>query len=121
MALQVRKLFDGAKETGEEIHPLQRGRAFRLEHIVSHGQASDPEFWYDQPKEEWVVLIRGRASLQFKDHPEISLEAGDSLLIPAHCVHRVAFASRDAHWIALHFEPQSSELLENAEQEEPSE
>lgn len=118
MLLRVQNLFDRPKGTKEEIYPLHKGRAFALEHIVSRGQASDPEFWYDQPKEEWIVLIMGRASLEFKDHPTITLLAGDSLLIPAHCIHRVAFTSEDAHWIVLHFDPELLLVPKNADRKE---
>ncbi|MGL4319019.1 MAG: cupin domain-containing protein, partial [Pseudomonas sp.] len=59
---------------------------------------------YDQPKPEWVALLKGCASLQFADG-SLELAAGDALLIPAHCRHRVAACSADAIWLALHFEP----------------
>lgn len=29
----------------------------RIERIVSNGQASPPEFWYDQEDVEWVALL----------------------------------------------------------------
>ena len=75
-----------------------------LEQIVSHGKASPEGFWYDQPRPEWVMLLRGTARLQFADG-ERPLAAGDALLIPAHCRHRVAECSLDAIWLALHFQP----------------
>lgn len=112
MALRVHNLFETAKGIEEKIHPLHQGGAFVLEQIVSHGQASEPGFWYDQPKDEWVVLLRGRATLEFKDDPALPLQAGDALLIPAHCIHRVASTSRDARWIALHFESKPAESQE---------
>lgn len=112
MSLRVHNLFETAQGTEEEIHPLHQGRAFVLEHIVSHGQAGEPEFWYDQPKDEWVVLLSGNATLEFKDDPALALRAGDALLIPAHCIHRVASTSEDAHWIALHFEVEPSKPQE---------
>lgn len=89
---------------------LARTEALRLEHLVSHGEASPPGFWYDQPEEEWVALLRGSATLAFADGPEsprsetrLELQAGDHLRIPAHRKHRVDRVSRDAVWIALHF------------------
>lgn len=94
-----------AELRGEErFFPLLEGGAFRLEHIVSHGCASEPGFWYDQADDEWVALLRGRATLVF-DQPEETLElvAGDAVLIPAHRRHRVAATSDDAVWLAVHF------------------
>lgn len=85
----------------EEVRPLIQAESFRLEHLVSHGQASPPGFWYDQPEDEWVLLLRGRAMLAF-EAGTLDLVAGDSLTIPARLRHRVESASKDAVWLALH-------------------
>jgi cupin 2 domain-containing protein len=74
----------------------------RLEQLVSHGRPSSPDFWYDQPEDEWVALLRGTAVLAFEDS-RLELAAGDSLTIPARRKHRVEQVSDDAVWIALHF------------------
>jgi len=108
MAVRLRHLSEFQEGCGEEIHPLLHGSSFSLEHIVSRGQASEPGFWYDQPKDEWVILVRGTATLEFADQAPLTMQAGDHLLIPAHCRHRVASTSADAHWIALHFEQRTT-------------
>lgn len=87
----------------ETIHTLLRGDEWRLERIVSRGQASPEDFWYDQPAPEWVALLRGTARLAFAAGGDLALAAGDSVLIPARCRHRVADCSTDAVWLALHF------------------
>ena len=89
--------------SGETTHPLLSGQAYTLEHIVSRGQPSPPDSWYDQDRDEWVVLIAGTATLQYEASSQ-ELVAGDALLIPAHLKHRVAEVSHDAVWIALHFD-----------------
>jgi len=86
----------------ETTHPLLQTPSLRLEHIVSRGQASPPGFWYDQPNEEWVLLLRGSATLDFGEVGLLNLESGDSLTIPARQKHRVEEVSEDAVWIALH-------------------
>ncbi|WP_394558775.1 cupin domain-containing protein [Aquipseudomonas alcaligenes] len=88
----------------ESFFPLLQRDGLLLEQIVSHGQPSPEGFWYDQPGTEWVALLRGTARLQFDDG-ERQMAAGDALLIPAHCRHRVAECSLDAIWLALHLEP----------------
>ena len=99
----VQTLLEAASGAGEErFFPLLEGPGFRLERIVSNGAASPPGFWYDQDAAEWVALVRGGATLEFEDG-RVALEAGDCLLIPAHARHRVAEASADAIWLALHF------------------
>lgn len=86
----------------ESFATLQEGRAFTFEHIVSRGEASPPDFWYDQERDEWVMLARGEALLRFEEG-DLNLTPGDSLTIPAGVRHRVEMTSNDAVWLALHF------------------
>ncbi len=92
-----------AETSGEEtIGVLIRHPAFTLEHIVSRGTASPDGFWYDQDRDEWVLLLRGEAEIRYESGETIRLAAGDPLLIPARCRHRVERTSDDAIWLALH-------------------
>jgi len=72
----------------------------RVERIVSRGEASPPDFWYDQDDDEWVLLAAGTATVAFEDR-RVRLRAGDWLFIPARCRHRVASTSKDAVWLAV--------------------
>ena len=63
MPLEIHNLFDARVGNHEEINPLIKNEAFTLEHIVSNGQSSEQDFWYDQSNDEWVVLITGTATL----------------------------------------------------------
>jgi cupin 2 domain-containing protein len=102
----VRNLLTTAQKpeqgSDEETFPLLHQKSLRLEHLVSHGRPSPPGFWYDQPGDEWVLLLRGSATLAFETG-SLDLAPGDSLTIPARLRHRVASVSEDAVWIALHF------------------
>lgn len=76
-----------------------------IERIVSTGQASPPGFWYDQDRDEWVIMLTGAATLRFADEPEPRrLSPGDYLHIAAHRRHRIE--STDAEhptiWLAVH-------------------
>ena len=75
---------------------------WKLERILSFGQPSPEGFWYDQEADEWFLLVRGTATLEFEDQVPIVLYAGDHLLLRARCRHRVAAVSEDAVWLALH-------------------
>lgn len=88
---------------GETIEELLNRPGFRLERIISRGEASPPDFWYDQEVDEWVLLCQGSAILCFDDGTSAALTSGDSLLIPARRRHRVDRVSDDAVWLALHF------------------
>jgi len=90
---------------GEETcATLLRHPAFTLDYIVSRGATNPEGFWYDQAGDEWVLLLRGEAELLFESGETRQLTAGDPLLIPAHCRHRVDRTSPDALWLALHYQ-----------------
>lgn len=105
MEIAVGNLLRTANDTTdrEHIHSVLANDSLRIEQIVSYGHASPAGFWYDQPDPEWVMLAQGSATLSFDGEGDVNLAAGDYLLIPAHRRHRVASASADALWLAVHF------------------
>jgi cupin 2 domain-containing protein len=93
-------------QAGEVFEELLRGGSFRLERIVSTGQSTPPDEWYDQAEAEWVVLLSGIARLRFEDEPaDRELQPGDYLLIAPHRRHRVTWTEpqQPTVWLALHF------------------
>ena len=90
----------------EALLDLLSRPGMRIERIVSFGQASAPGFWYDQPYEEWVVLLAGAARLRFEheDAPR-SLAPGDYVHIAAHRRHRVEWTDQKQPtiWLAVHY------------------
>jgi cupin 2 domain-containing protein len=105
--IAVHNLFAGIPpEMPEEVfQEILRTKAFRIERIVSRGQASPPDFWYDQETEEWVLLLSGRATLHFDDGRVIGLKPGDHLIIPRHVRHRVEWTEpeQETVWLAVHY------------------
>ncbi len=75
-----------------------------IERIVSRGHTTPEDQWYDQEKDEWVVLLTGEAAVLFDDGREVSLKPGDYLMIPAHSRHRVTHTSTQPAciWLAIH-------------------
>ncbi|MGF6778881.1 cupin [Paraburkholderia sp. GAS334] len=121
MKPETGNLFDLAGPHGpdEQFDTLVDRKGVRVERIVSTGQASPADFWYDSPHEEWVVLLAGAAALEFAEGCEGGSEGavegaaqlhtmrpGDYVQIPAHCRHRVAWthASEPTFWLAVHYE-----------------
>ena len=93
-------------DTMERIETLIDHPAARIERIVSTGQASPEGFWYDQPRDEWVLLLSGSAGLRFADEADVrELKPGDWLHIPAHMKHRVEWTDigQPTVWLAVHF------------------
>jgi cupin 2 domain-containing protein len=77
----------------------------RIERIVSSGQISPPDQWYDQDQAEWVVLIQGEAELTYGDGTTQRLQPGGYVLIPPHVRHRVTYTSTEPPciWLAVHW------------------
>lgn len=101
-------LFAGIPEVlpEERFDVLLESPAFRLERILSLGHATPEGAWYDQEQDEWVTLLQGCARLMIEGREdEIVMNPGDTLLLPAHCRHRVSWTSPDqvTLWLALHF------------------
>ena len=100
-------LFAGvpARLPEELFDTLLEHPACRIERIVSQGHSTPAGQWYDQARDEWVLLVRGRAALELEGRAGLlELGPGDFLLLPAHCRHRVAWtaAGEDTVWLALH-------------------
>ena len=85
---------------------LLKTEGFKLERIVSAGQATPEGKWYDQDTEEWVILLSGSAGLLFEDEEEVFImNAGDYVQIEPHHRHRVEWTDPEQKtvWLALHF------------------
>jgi cupin 2 domain-containing protein len=90
-------------DAGEAFEELLRHRGLRIERITS---SPYPETdLYDQPGDEWVVLLTGRARLEVAGD-SVALDTGDYLFIPAHTPHRVLETSSDPRctWLAVHLD-----------------
>lgn len=94
---------------GEVFEALLERQGVLIERIVSRGQCSAPDFWYESRRTEWVLLLRGSARLMWGDGSEQALESGDYVTIPAHCRHRVAWTAPDQEtvWLAVHLPEES--------------
>ena len=78
----------------------------RIERIVSTGQNSPDDFWYDQDENEWILILQGRAALRFEGETEDRvLEVGDCVHIAPQVRHRVVWTSADEPtiWLAVFY------------------
>ena len=91
----------------EVMETLVNSGNVRIERIVSSGQSTPVGEWYDQQQDEWVLVLTGSAGLIFENEAGVlALTAGDYVMIPARCRHRVAWTdSREKTvWLAVHVE-----------------
>ena len=90
----------------ELFEVIQTGDGVRIERIVSRGHASPREFWYDQERHEWVLVLKGSAGILWEGQQNpIVLGPGDYLNIPAHTRHRVEWTdpNQETVWLAIHY------------------
>lgn len=90
---------------GEVVDELLSGHHVRIERIVSKGQVSSEDDWYDQEDNEWVLVLSGAGRILFADGREVRLEPGDSLHIAAHERHRVTWTdpAQLTLWLAVFY------------------
>ena len=89
----------------EFFEVLLTDKNLKIERIVSRGHRSPASGWYDQEQNEWVMVVRGKATISYKDGKSVHLKTGDHIHIPAHTEHRVAWTDpdNDTIWLAVHY------------------
>lgn len=110
MTPEIRNILSGLPSslTGEVIETIVASPALCIERITSRGQVTPEDECYNQERDEWVLVLAGRADLLFVDVQETRrLVAGDYTLIPAGCRHRVSWSDPavETVWLAVHFNP----------------
>jgi cupin 2 domain-containing protein len=89
----------------EEIFfEIFKNKTIKVEKIVSNGQKSPENFWYEQDKSEFILLLEGFAILEFENRV-VELKKGDCLNIEAMEKHRVKFTSLEEStiWFAVFY------------------
>ncbi len=91
---------------GEVFETIISAGNLTIERIISRGHETPKGKWYDQNRNEWVLVLEGRAHLVFEDNPEeIVMKRGDYINIPSHRRHRVARTDPEVNtiWLAVHY------------------
>ena len=88
----------------EQFFELVKSDNIRIEKIVSNGQSSPIDFWYEQKENEFVLILKGNAVLEYKNS-ELILNEGDYINIPAFTKHRVKYTNKDEPtiWLAIFY------------------
>jgi len=91
---------------GELFETLVRSGPARFERIVTPpGSVFDPDFWYDQVWDEFVLLVAGSADFRVEgEEAPRRLLPGDWVFLPARVRHRVerTHPSESTVWLAVH-------------------
>ena len=97
----------GKKFTEEIVEILiPKGNIVRLERVVSP-ESDKRSKVYDQDEEEFVMVVKGYAELEFKDGrgkwDRLIMIGGDYITIPPHLRHRVIKTEEGTTWLALFY------------------
>jgi cupin 2 domain-containing protein len=103
--MKSKNIFQHIELSDKELfETLTANQTTRIERIVSHGQASPADFYYDQDEGEFVIVLAGKAQLTLlAPYQTVELNVGDWLWIDAHRKHRVDWTSQDEAtiWLAV--------------------
>ena len=104
MPLNVKNIFAGHSQAtdGEHFLTLFENSSVRIESIISHSHKSPDGFWYDQSEDEWVIVLRGTAALEFAGGEIVEMSEGDYVIIPRGLRHRVARTGENTVWLAVY-------------------
>ena len=104
----VPNIFKNFKKLKDDFYEIEEDLIFmkdaRLARIKSCGQVSAEGFWYEQPEDEWVMVLDGEGELEWQDGRKKLLRAGDYLFLPAFEKHRVCYTSQQPPciWLAIY-------------------
>lgn len=90
---------------GERFDTILRHRNLVIERIVSSAAITPHE--YMQEEDEWVLMVRGEATLQAAGQT-MPLTAGEHTFLPAGVPHSVQNVSPGAIWVAVHLFPEQT-------------
>lgn len=107
-SLQYGNIFYNLPKTKEKevFQLLFKDKKLKVERIISMGQATKQGRWLRQKRNEWVVLLRGKAVLSFFGKAGVlKLKSGDYVFIPKNLRHRVEWSDpkEKSLWLAVHF------------------
>jgi cupin 2 domain-containing protein len=105
----LKNIFSSIPDTidKEIFEDLLQSHSIRIERILSKGQSSPTQGWYDQEEHEWVIVLEGCGIISFEDGRNIKLRKGDYLAIPAHVKHKVKWTDPNlvTIWLAIFYKP----------------
>ncbi len=100
---KTKNLLDNLIISNQEIFDeIFKNQSVKIKRIVSNGQVSPEGFWYDQDEYEFVLVIKGKAILEFENR-DITLNENNYVIIKPHEKHRVKYTSKPTIWLCVFF------------------
>ena len=106
--MKVRNIFSNIPESlpNELLKELVSSENCKIERIISKGHTTPEGKWYDQDKNEFVIIFKGNAELLFEENNKIiKMKEGNYINIPSHTKHRIIKTSlkEETIWLAIHY------------------
>jgi len=105
--MQLKNIFESIPDNLDEelFELLVQSENVKIERIISKGHRSPESGWYDQERNEWVIVLKGEAIISFENEIDINLKAGTHINIPAHKRHKVSWTDpkTETIWLAVHY------------------
>lgn len=107
MSSKAENIFELPEQLPSEelFETLLEHEKILIEKVVSSGQVTPTGDWYDQDRDEWLIVLQGEGELSYEDGSRIKLNKGDYQFIPARQKHRVEYTSTEPPciWLTLFF------------------
>jgi len=105
---EIKNIFSNipASLPNEVFEDIISTENFRIEKIISRGHTTPKGKWYNQDKNEFVLVLKGNAELKFeKNNKLIKMKSGDYINIPAHVRHRVekTDSGKETIWLTVFY------------------
>lgn len=103
--LDIADISDFKNEIFENIINTKDLKNLKIERIISKGQISEKDFWYNQEENELVILLEGNAILEIENQGELKLTKGDYLILNKNVKHKINYTSKipECIWLAIHY------------------
>ncbi|MFT6987098.1 MAG: cupin 2 domain-containing protein [Psychromonas sp.] len=89
----------------EQYDNIVESENVKIERIISKGHSLPESGWYEQASSEWVMVLKGGATIAFEDESSVTLKAGDYFEIVPFRKHKVTWSDPDVEtvWLAVHY------------------
>ena len=105
--MKLKNIFESIPDNLDEeiFEQLAQSDNVKIERIISKGHKSPESGWFDQEKNEWVIVLKGEAVISFENEIDVNLKAGSHINIPAHKRHKVSWTDpkTETIWLAVHY------------------
>ena len=105
MSKDIINLLDSIPVSSQKeiFETLIKNDTIKIERIVSYGQITPQNYWYNQTQNEFVLIVSGAAKIKYDNGTIYHLKENDLLNIPAFQKHQVIYTNNPTVWLAIFY------------------